>query len=696
MKRRMWLAGALAALLWATPARADNRIILRTTLSLPALQTACNPLLLAPICTVVGALGDPLGQLYLITSPLDVTGLLNLVGNPLGIIDAELEQLINLVGGLNILPTTIPATVMSNRTLVPYPAGSTTNAWDGYVNQPAASIVGVQDMQKTFNLLGTGIVADIDTGVDPTHPALQGVVLQGYDFTRNQPGGSELNDTSPCPFMTCPPPPCPNCSPAKVNQSTAAVLDQSTAAVLDGSPYAAFGHGTMVMGIIHLVAPTAQLMPLKAFHSDGTASLSDILRAIYYGVQNGANVINMSFDMKTSSAELQSALDYANQHSVICAASAGNDGVQETVYPAALQNDVMGVASTSDQDTRSSFSNYGNAIVWVAAPGEQIVSTYPFDTYAAGWGTSFSAPFVSGAGALLHNLQTGINESGAATATANAVPLDPSLGLNHGRLDLVMTLGSLGGTPDYGVSSSPATATINAGQQANFTVSAAPAHGFDQTVTWSCSVAPPGPNCAVSPSSVRLDGSNHATATVTLTTMARGSAPPLALPRKGPPLEIWWVLAALFACLAVLASCSLGRASRWRPGLVAAAGALAVSIWAYSCGGYGNSPPGAPTLSSVGLNPTSVTGGSPSTGTITLSGPAASGASVYLSSSASAATVPASVTVAAGASSANFTVNTTSVTTSTVVTITGSYGGASKTASLTVAPSQAASTLSSL
>src|SRR5260370_33640970 len=147
----------------------------------------------------------------------------------------------------------------------------------------------------------------------------------------------------------------------------------------------------MVMGVMQLVAPTSLLMPLKAFHSDGTALLSDILRAIYYGVQNNANVINMSFDTKANSAELKKALDYADQQGVICAASAGNDGTQETVYPAAFQSDVMGVASTTDQDTRSSFSNYGNAIVWLAAAGASIVRTYPFNTYAAGRRDSFSA-----------------------------------------------------------------------------------------------------------------------------------------------------------------------------------------------------------------------------------------------------------------------------------------------------------------
>jgi len=419
VKRRLWLVGVLMALLWAAPARADTGVIVRTTGGLQALQAFC---LLPATCSVVGGLDGTVGQVFLVTTPLPLQTFLGLLNGLTGFVDAEVNQVLNLVNLTNLVPSTIPSTLLQDRNSTPYPVGSTTQtAWNSYVNQPAASIVSVQNAQKTFNITGTGIVADIDTGVDPNHPVLQPVLVpgDGYDFTRNKAGGSELNDLSPCPFPStspCAPPPCSPATcpaPAKVNQSSVAVLDQSSVAVLDGnSQYAAFGHGTMVMGIIHLVAPTAQLMPLKAFKSDGTAALSDILRAIYYGVQNSANVINMSFDTKTSSLELQKALDYANQRGVICAASAGNDGMQEIVYPAALQSDVMGVASTSDQDTRSSFSNYGSAIVWVAAPGEAIVSTYPFDTYAAGWGTSFSAPFVSGGAALLHNLQAAIAQSG--------------------------------------------------------------------------------------------------------------------------------------------------------------------------------------------------------------------------------------------------------------------------------------------
>src|SRR5712664_3009280 len=550
MKCRMWLGGVLAALLWAAPAKADPGVIIRTTGGLQALQVLC---LLPATCSVVRGLDGALGQVFLVTTPLPVQTFLGLLpGGLTGFVDAEVDQLLSLVDLTKLVPTPIPSTLMSDRSSVPYGG---TNVWNSYANQPAAGIVKVPQAQSQFKVSGSGIVADIDTGVDPTHPALQGVLLAGYDFTRNKAGASELNDLSPTDFLVYPPPACgsANCpSPARVNQSTAAVLDQSTAAVLDGKvQYAAFGHGTMVMGVIHLVAPTAQLLPLKAFRSDGTANLSDILRAIYYAVQNNASAINMSFDMKTSSPELKNALDYANQLNVICAASAGNDGQGPPllVYPAALQSDVMGVASTSNTDARSSFSNYGNAIVWVAAPGEAIVTTYPFSTYSAGWGTSFSAPFVSGGAALLRNVRTDINESLAAASVAHAVTL-AAPGMGNGRLDLLMALTALqpgGGSPDFNVSAAPSSATITAGQPANFTVSAAPVGGFNQTVTWSCTGAPTAAMCTVSPSSVTLDGKNPATVTVTLTTTARSFAPPLALPRYAPPTRLWRTWAALFA-----------------------------------------------------------------------------------------------------------------------------------------------------
>jgi hypothetical protein len=690
----MWLAGALVALLWATPAKADTRVIVRTTGGLPALQLLCA---LPTTCTVVGgALDGALGQVFLVTSPLDLTSLLNLLKNLTGFVGAEVDQVLNLVpaGALNQLPAPLPAGLLSGRTLTAYPPNSGTMVWGSYVNQPAAGIVHVSQAQNQFAVSGNGIVADIDTGVDPNHPALQGALLEGYDFTRNQAGASELKDLSPtfpqpnpCTSATCP-------TPAKVNQSTAAVLDQSTAAVLDGNvQYAAFGHGTMVMGVIHLVAPTAKLLPLKAFHSDGTGNLSDILRAIYYAVQNNANVINMSFDFKTASTELQNALDYAKPLNVICAASAGNDGQGPPllVYPAALQGDVMGVASTTDTDARSSFSNYGDAIVWVAAPGEAIVTTYPFSTYSAGWGTSFSAPFVSGGAALLRNLRTDINEPVAAAAVGHAQNVGANMG--KGRLDLLMALAALQpgtGPPDYSVSAGPSSATTVAGSPANFTVSAAPVNNFNGTVAWICTGAPVAAACTVSPSSVPVDGKNAANATVTLTTTAHSFSPPFALPRMAPPTLPWQMAAALCALLlAALMFWNLSHTCRRRPGLAAAAGLLAISLCSYSCGGGYGGTPGSPTLSGVALNPGSVNGGSSSTGTVTLSGVAPSGgAVVYLASSASAATVPASVTVAAGATSATFTVHTSAVITSTPVTVSASYAGETKTAPLTVtAPS---------
>ena len=105
-----------------------------------------------------------------------------------------------------------------------------------------------------------------------------------------------------------------------------------------------------------------------------------------------------------------------------------------------------------------------------------------------------------------------------------------------------------------------------------------------------------------------------------------------------------------------------------------------------------------PSLAAIALNPASVTGGNASQGTASLTSAAPSGGAVVTlsSSNTTAATVPASVTVPAGALNATFTVSTASVTASTPVTISGVYGGATRSATLTVSPPAAPAALSTV
>ena len=407
---------------WTAPAAADTRFIVRNPSGLTSLQQLCIML----GCSVSGGLDGRAGKLFLVTAPALVdpnTFLQTLRAQP-GITNAELDALLKVLQATG----TAPPSGLYDATPVNYFGVFVSH---GYVAQPASTIIRLPDTQSAFSVSGTGIVAVIDTGVDPTHPVLQGVLVPGNDFTRNISGpGSELPDVNQSSIG-------PGASPLMVNQSTAAVLDQLSGTNLSQPQYAAFGHGTMVAGIVHLVAPTAQIMSLKAFRADGSGYLSDVLSAIYFATQNGANVINMSFSVATYSQELASAIKFASRHRVICVASAGNDTKDETVYPAALDN-VMGVASTTNNDTLSSFSNYGQDIVWVAAPGEGIITTYPFGTYAAGWGTSFSAPMASGASALLLGLNAHCNESCAEQSLAHAVPISADVG--NGRVDLYQAI----------------------------------------------------------------------------------------------------------------------------------------------------------------------------------------------------------------------------------------------------------------
>ena len=311
-----------------------------------------------------------------------------------------------------------------------------------YVTQPAADTVNIVEAHGVTP--GTGIVAVIDDGVDPTHPALKNVIVPGYDFVHGVAGTpSELADVSPTASSALSKSATvaagSKTATATLNQSTVAILDQSTVAILDGSGSVPgdFGHGTMVSGLIHLVAPNAKIMPIKSFSSNGTGNLSDILSGIYYAADHGATVINMSFSQTISSPSLATAIAYAVSKGAICVASAGNDGKPEVVYPAGLPS-VVGVGSTNNDGIPSSFSNYGVPSVFMSAPGEALITTYPGNNYAAVWGTSFSSALVSGAVAILGGVVPGIAYPQASTSLMHGEPVTPTMG--YSLLDVMAAI----------------------------------------------------------------------------------------------------------------------------------------------------------------------------------------------------------------------------------------------------------------
>lgn len=403
--------------------------------------------------TVVKQLYDGSNFIYLVSSASsDASSVENEVEKDLLVAGFEPDQTALLPELNGLTQTTLTQSSTSILDTLPGTGvsffGST--VLSSYTTQTATTIIRLNDARSATNLTGAGTVAIIDTGADPNHPALVSVLVPGYDFTRETPGFSEFADLDPTlaaqlqqsstSILDA-----QNALPLNpstvlvLNQSSTSILDQSSTSILD-STYPEFGHGTMVAGIVHLIAPTAQIMPLKAFRADGTSNLSDIVRAIYYAANNGARVISMSFSMAKSSPSLQSAIQYALDKNVALVASAGNDGLKTSVYPASY-NGVEGVGSTTNADQRSAFSNYGSGTTLFAAPGEGVITTFPGGGYAAGWGTSFSAPMVAGSAALVIQARPTAKPGDVINALSKAKQISDMGG--YGRIDLYQALTDL-------------------------------------------------------------------------------------------------------------------------------------------------------------------------------------------------------------------------------------------------------------
>jgi subtilisin family serine protease len=259
------------------------------------------------------------------------------------------------------------------------------------------------------------IVAVIDSGIDTHHPDLHGVFWQNPEDI-NLTGWDFYDDDN-------------DVSPTRFNER----------------------HGTGVVGLISAVrnnkigiagaASNAKIMALRAADAFGSNQLS-VARAIYYAVENGARVINLSLGTMDSDVRvLEDAVRFAAANNVLVVAAAGNIGFDNDAprmgsrgptYPASFPlPNVISVLATSPNDVLWKSSNYGASRVHIGAPGEGLVSTaLVYKRGDSGYytfkGTSFSAPLVTAAAALVLGVAPNLSVEELRSRILNATrPIQP-------------------------------------------------------------------------------------------------------------------------------------------------------------------------------------------------------------------------------------------------------------------------------
>lgn len=299
-------------------------------------------------------------------------------------------------------------------------------------NDPAFS-----DLTKVYGLnmveasrawdVGSGsadvILAILDTGLNAAHVEFADRVVAGYDF---------------------------------INEDEDPTDDHGHGTHVAGIAAAAAGNGEGSAG----VCPQCKIMPIKVLDGGNRGTWGTVASGIYYAVDHGARVINLSLGASATSRTLEDAVAYAKEHDVIIVASSGNAASSLPYYPAAIPW-VVAVGATTDVDALWSFSNTGDHID-LTAPGYRIYSTY-YDLssnggYAYMTGTSMASPFVTGLVGLVAGLDGELTASEIIDLmTANADDLgdegkDASFG--YGRINAYTTLVAANGgvapvpTPD--------------------------------------------------------------------------------------------------------------------------------------------------------------------------------------------------------------------------------------------------------
>jgi serine protease len=187
----------------------------------------------------------------------------------------------------------------------------------------------------------------------------------------------------------------------------------------NNNPFDDNGHGTHVAGIIGAKGNSGvgvagidwnvQLMSLKVFDSSGGGPVTNAVAALNYAVAHGAQITNNSWSMGTATYQpLADAIQNAAAHNVIFVAASGNYGVNTDTtpeYPASYNfSNVVSVAASNTDGTLTSYSDYGAHSVSIAAPGQNILSTYPGGKYQILSGTSMAAPQVTGVLGLIRSL----------------------------------------------------------------------------------------------------------------------------------------------------------------------------------------------------------------------------------------------------------------------------------------------------